>query len=80
MGLRQAGHAVLCFGDAAIAQEFASAHIPVEAVPSEIAFGGLHAAVAQWTVRRAGTISALGGRLSADGSRARARFRASTPA
>jgi UDP:flavonoid glycosyltransferase YjiC (YdhE family) len=38
-GLHQAGHATLCFGDTAIAQEFAPAHIPVEAVPSEIALG-----------------------------------------
>jgi Glycosyltransferase family 28 C-terminal domain len=39
VGLHRAGHAVLCFGDAAIAHEFAPAHIPVEAVPSEAALG-----------------------------------------
>jgi hypothetical protein len=39
MGLHQAGHVVLCFGDAAIAHDFAPAHIPVEAVRSEVALG-----------------------------------------
>jgi hypothetical protein len=37
VGLHQAGHAVFCFGDAAIAHEFGPAHIPVEAVPAEVA-------------------------------------------
>jgi hypothetical protein len=39
VGLHQAGHAVFCFGDTAIAHEFGPAHIPVEAVPSEVALG-----------------------------------------
>lgn len=45
VGLHQAGHAALCLGDAAIAHEFASAHIPVEAVPPEIALGSF---MARW--------------------------------
>ena len=35
VGLHQAGHAVQCFGDPAIAQEFASAGIAVEVVQAE---------------------------------------------
>jgi UDP:flavonoid glycosyltransferase YjiC (YdhE family) len=35
VGLHQAGHAVQCFGDPAIAQEFAAAGIAVEVVPAE---------------------------------------------
>ena len=34
MGLHQAGHAVLCFGDPAIAQDFAAAGIAIEVVPA----------------------------------------------
>ena len=39
VGLHQAGHAVQCFGDPAIAQDFASAGIAVEVVPAEEPLG-----------------------------------------
>ncbi len=39
VGLHQAGHAVQCFGDAAIAQDFASAAIAVDVVPAEDTLG-----------------------------------------
>lgn len=35
IGLHQAGHAVQCFGDTAIAQDFASAAIAIDVVPAE---------------------------------------------
>jgi hypothetical protein len=35
VGLHQAGHAVQCFGDPAIAHDFASAAVAVEVVPAE---------------------------------------------
>jgi UDP:flavonoid glycosyltransferase YjiC (YdhE family) len=39
VGLHQAGHTVQCFGDPAIAQDFASAGIAVEVVPAEEPLG-----------------------------------------
>ena len=39
VALHQAGHPMLCFGDATIAEEFDTASIPVEAVPPEVALG-----------------------------------------
>jgi UDP:flavonoid glycosyltransferase YjiC (YdhE family) len=39
VGLHQGGHAVQCFGDASIAQDFASAGIAVEVVPAEDTLG-----------------------------------------
>jgi hypothetical protein len=45
VGLHQAGHEVRCFGDAAIAHEFASAAIPVEVGPAEATLGTF---MAQW--------------------------------
>jgi UDP:flavonoid glycosyltransferase YjiC (YdhE family) len=39
VGLHQGGHAVQCFGDPAIAQDFASAGIAVEVVPAEDPLG-----------------------------------------
>jgi len=39
VGLHQAGHALQCFGDPAIAQDFASAGIAVEVILAEDPFG-----------------------------------------
>jgi UDP:flavonoid glycosyltransferase YjiC (YdhE family) len=39
VSLHQAGHAVLCFGDPAIAQDFAAAGIAIEVVPAEDPLG-----------------------------------------
>jgi UDP:flavonoid glycosyltransferase YjiC (YdhE family) len=39
VGLHQAGHTVQCFGDPAIAQDFASAGIAIEVVPAEASLG-----------------------------------------
>src|SRR5919109_3767369 len=39
VGLHQAGHAVQCFGDPAIAQDFAAAGIAIEVVPAEDPLG-----------------------------------------
>src|SRR6266852_5254591 len=45
VGLHQAGHAVQCFGDPAIAHDFASAAITVAVVPAE---DTLTTFIAQW--------------------------------
>ena len=45
VGLHQAGHAVQCFGDPAIAQDFASLGIAVEMAPAEETLGAF---MARW--------------------------------
>jgi hypothetical protein len=45
VGLHQAGHAVQCFGDPAIAHDFASAAVAIEVVPAE---DPLRTFIAQW--------------------------------
>ena len=76
VGLHQAGHAVQCFGDPAIAQDSPRLAIAVEVVPAGGHLRRFLCAVACCRGFRACAVAGMGGRLLASGPVHRARFQA----